>query len=116
MNKTSIKKIQQKLISQYQELLKNLNQEQQEIDISGDDIDAIQGRILANTINQLNLREAQKLQQIEKALTKIQNKTFGICEDCDGQIADKRLETNPHLTLCIDCAEDREQVMKRATR
>jgi RNA polymerase-binding protein DksA len=43
------------------------------------------------------------LAAIEKALTKIEAGTYGICERCGNPIAEERLEALPYAELCIDC-------------
>jgi DnaK suppressor protein len=115
MRKAAIDRIKKLLLAQRQELM-NKPRHDDEIDANGDDVDIIQGKILADTLKQLNLRETQKLKQIENALAKIQNKTFGDCEECGDPIAEKRLEYNPYFTLCFECAEEAEKVMKRVAR
>jgi DnaK suppressor protein len=55
-------------------------------------------------------REKNLLDKIEKALERIDNGTFGICEECDEAIAVKRLEARPETTLCIRCKEEQERV------
>jgi RNA polymerase-binding transcription factor DksA len=49
------------------------------------------------------LRESMK--DLEDALSKINNGTFGICESCKGPIADDRLVEMPAARLCYDCAD-----------
>ena len=49
------------------------------------------------------------LQEIEAALKRIEEGTYGICTNCGKQIAEERLEALPWATLCIDCARDRER-------
>ena len=48
--------------------------------------------------NDLNL-----LKDIDNALDKIRNGTYGICEECDEKINEKRLEANPVARYCISC-------------
>ena len=48
-------------------------------------------------------RERKLLGKIEEALNRIDEGTFGICEDCGEEIGLKRLEARPVTTLCIDC-------------
>ena len=48
--------------------------------------------------NDLNL-----LKDIDNALDKIKNGTYGICEECDEKINEKRLEANPVARYCISC-------------
>ena len=44
----------------------------------------------------------QVLADIEAALKKIENGTYGMCERCDKQISVERLEAMPWARLCID--------------
>jgi len=48
-------------------------------------------------------RERKLLSKIDEALLRIDEGTFGICEDCGEEIGLKRLEARPVTTLCIDC-------------
>jgi RNA polymerase-binding protein DksA len=44
----------------------------------------------------------QRLAQIEHALTKIEDGTYGICEQCGREIGEERLRARPWALLCID--------------
>ncbi len=44
-----------------------------------------------------------ELEQIEHALTRIKNGTFGVCVACGEEISDKRLDAIPYATKCKDC-------------
>jgi DnaK suppressor protein len=48
-------------------------------------------------------RERKLLSKIDDALNRIDEGTFGVCEDCGEDIGLKRLEARPVTTLCIDC-------------
>ncbi|MGW8185216.1 MAG: TraR/DksA family transcriptional regulator [Candidatus Moraniibacteriota bacterium] len=50
-----------------------------------------------------------RLKEVEAALNKIADGTFGICEDCNEYIPIKRLEAYPNATLCIECKEKQEK-------
>jgi DnaK suppressor protein len=43
------------------------------------------------------------LAHIDAALKRIEDGTFGICENCGKPIGTERLEAMPWVTLCIDC-------------
>lgn len=43
--------------------------------------------------------------QIERALQKVDEGTYGICENCGRPIAPERLEALPFASLCISCQE-----------
>lgn len=48
-------------------------------------------------------RERRLLTKIDEAIARIDEGTYGICEDCGEEIGLKRLEARPVTTLCIDC-------------
>lgn len=68
-------------------------------------MDALQGQ--AMSIATANRRKLE-LKSIERALSKIDNGEYGYCELCDAEIPVRRLEINPTVTHCIDCAEKQE--------
>lgn len=42
--------------------------------------------------------------KIKKALTRIEDRTFGICEKCSSQIENKILFKRPTATRCFSCS------------
>jgi RNA polymerase-binding transcription factor DksA len=44
-----------------------------------------------------------RLEDINDALSKIENGTYGICEICGKQIEEDRLEVNPAARTCKEC-------------
>ena len=48
-------------------------------------------------------RERKLLSKIDEAIARIEDGSYGICEDCGEEIGLKRLEARPVTTLCIDC-------------
>jgi DnaK suppressor protein len=51
--------------------------------------------------------EQQLLAEIDAALQRIEDGTYGICSNCGKSISPERLEALPWATLCIDCAKTR---------
>lgn len=51
----------------------------------------------------LNENERMRLQEVDESLDRIENGTFGICEECGGPIGLKRLEANPMAKYCVSC-------------
>jgi RNA polymerase-binding transcription factor DksA len=47
---------------------------------------------------------ADSLREVEDALGKLDEGTFGECESCGKEIAPARLEAKPAARLCITCA------------
>jgi DnaK suppressor protein len=60
---------------------------------------------------QIREKEIQVLHQIEKALSKIADGTYGQCESCADPIGLKRLQARPFTTLCISCKEEQESAV-----
>lgn len=54
-------------------------------------------------------RERQKLVQIEEALKKIDEGSYGICESCGDEIDEERLIAMPFAKLCLSCKIDLER-------
>jgi len=50
------------------------------------------------------------LLDIDECLRKIQEGTYGVCEECGEEISQKRLKVIPTATLCIDCKENKEKM------
>ena len=48
-------------------------------------------------------RERKLILKIGETLTRIDEGTFGICEECGEEISEERLKARPVTTLCIDC-------------
>src|SRR3954470_18911549 len=61
----------------------------------------------------LNDREREKLHAIDEALDRIKDKTYGICESCEGEIHLGRLKILPFTRLCVKCQEENEKESKR---
>jgi DnaK suppressor protein len=61
----------------------------------------------------LNDREREKLHAIDEALQRIFDKTYGLCESCEGEIQLGRLKVLPFTRLCVRCQEENEKESKR---
>ncbi len=58
-----------------------------------------------------------KLQQVERALTRLDDASYGMCHLCRTDIPLPRLRAQPDATLCVDCkteCEDRALLRVRA--
>jgi DnaK suppressor protein len=52
--------------------------------------------------------EEDTLGAIEEALERIENGTYGTCEECQGSIPKARLDALPHTPVCVKCAATRD--------
>jgi DnaK suppressor protein len=64
----------------------------------------------------LSDRERVKLKQIDDALERMDEDTYGVCESCGLEIAEERLEAMPFSRLCRDCQQDEEREAKSQRR
>jgi len=71
-----------------------------------------------NFLLRIRDRERKLIGKIQEALARIDDGTFGICEECGDDISEDRLKARPVTTLCIDCktkAEEEEKEKKKAS-
>ena len=53
--------------------------------------------------------EHDAIDQIEAAIERIEDGTYGQCEECGRKIAEPRLEAIPYAALCVRCASQEEE-------
>jgi DnaK suppressor protein len=117
MNKAQLKRFKGLLEEKRDEILKKAKQtlnEEMALDSSDlpDEMDLASSEYLQSLTFRLRGREKAFLDKIDKALVKIEDGTFGMCETCEEEISTKRLEARPETTLCIRCKEDQERAEK----
>jgi DnaK suppressor protein len=57
-------------------------------------------------------RERKLIAKMQEAIRRIDDGTFGICDDCSGPISEKRLLARPVTTQCIECKTKQEKIEK----
>ena len=117
MKKKELKRFEKLLNEKREEILRNakrtLNEDMTlDQDDLPDEMDLASSEYIQSFTFRLRGREKTFLKKIDYALTKIEDGTFGICEECGELIAGKRLEARPETTLCIRCKEDQERTEK----
>ena len=77
---------------------------------SGDD-QADAGAATWEREHELSLTNNAKelLEQIEHALERIDEGTYGVCESCGNAIGKMRLQAFPRATLCLTCKQKQER-------
>lgn len=111
---------------QLQEIKKNLIRQREALLTEAEDaLNTLPGQIMfpdagdqasaevdRNFMLRLREREQKLLKKIDDAVERIDNSTFGICENCGMDIDIRRLEARPVTTLCIDCKTLQEEEEK----
>lgn len=116
MKQTFINEVREKLQTERERLLKELtgfavaDPKAKTVDFTttfpefGDDEDENANEI-ADYSNKLSLENAleKELRDILDTLISIENKTYGVCKYCKGEISEERLRARPTSTSCIAC-------------
>lgn len=58
-------------------------------------------------------REHKLIKKVKKALNRIDDKSFGVCDKCGEDISIQRLKARPVTTQCIDC-KTKEEAFEKA--
>jgi len=108
----NIEKIREDLLKKKAEILESLanNNKEDLNEKSGveDAADVVTSEMSRETLYKLSQAERETLFYIEMALKKIENGTYGVCEECGAPIGEKRLEAIPWVRLCIECSQNEE--------
>jgi DnaK suppressor protein len=75
---------------------------------TGDSADAAFDSGSEEVSSQLAELEARELSQIERALARLKQGNFGVCEGCQKKIPVSRLNALPFSTTCIECQREME--------
>jgi DnaK suppressor protein len=65
--------------------------------------------LIADLDNAELTRDMQELREVEAALRRIDDQTYGACADCGRDIVLERLRAQPAATRCIDCQRMHER-------
>ena len=58
--------------------------------------------------------KSETLKKIDQALLRLEEGTYGRCQECDAEIAAPRLRALPFAALCRDCQEEAESNVRAA--
>jgi DnaK suppressor protein len=64
----------------------------------------------------LSDRERSKVRNIDDALLRMDDGSYGVCDSCGLEIAEERLEAMPFTRLCRDCQQDQEREARSQRR
>ena len=64
----------------------------------------------------LSDRERVKVKQVDDALGRLDDGTYGVCESCGLEITEERLQALPFTRLCRDCQQEQEKEAKSQRR
>lgn len=108
-----LEKFKQTFLEKKETILASLKSAEEEIDVDGDEVDEAAAGALGSLSANLSKRNLKTLNDIERALGRIQEGSFGECEECGEDIGEKRLMAKPDAVTCIGCAEKLEHMARQ---
>jgi len=119
VRKRDLAKFRKLLTDERSRILQNaIRMADRNVTIDADDVPDIVDLATSDLTLNLNVeireRERHLLNKIEVALAKIDDGSFGVCDDCGEAIAPGRIQARPVTTLCIKCKEEEEEQEKRS--
>ena len=112
MRKTDLVRFKKIFMEQRDQILMNVTLIDENLVIrpeDKDEVDQANADIEQNMRMQLKNREAFTLKKINSAIKRIEDGSYGECENCEEQIELRRLQARPTTTLCIACKEEEEK-------
>jgi RNA polymerase-binding protein DksA len=71
---------------------------------SGDSAEQAQERENDEVVDAIGNETAQSIRDVQAALGRIEDGSYGLCERCGEEIAPGRLKAIPEATRCVNCA------------
>ena len=110
MTKEELEYFKQKLLDRKEQILKNIKEAKDEINQlknseASDEADFATITSDASIEELISEKQQKELEEIDYALKKIEEGTYGICEMCEEEISIERLKVKPQARYCIVCRE-----------
>ncbi|MCX8111050.1 MAG: TraR/DksA family transcriptional regulator [Syntrophorhabdaceae bacterium] len=114
MDKEKIELFKKRLLEMRKDILnkaKRLKEDSYSLGTDGiqDMADAASNTYNVDILMSISDNDIKLLKEIDSAIDKINSGTYGICEECEEEINEKRLEVNPVARYCINCKRIMEQ-------
>lgn len=115
MDQNFLQEVEGILYQMKKEIISNLVSENENLDGllknhgPKDDVDVAAADIDSNLLDAISKKELIKLEQIDKAIARINFGTFGLCTRCGKQISKERILALPYSTVCMDCKLELEK-------
>ena len=120
MRRRNLKELKERLEQQRREVtgfLSRLETETRSLeqDVPQDSADRSVLNLSQETLFEQASQRRQQLRWIDAALTRIKRGSFGICQACELEISERRLEALPWTRYCLQCQQMIEQGVSRVT-
>ena len=114
MNKETLETYRKRLLKMRENILnkaKKLKEDSYNLGTDGiqDMADAASNTYNADILMSISDNDLTILKDIDNSLDKLSKGSYGICEECEEKISEKRLEANPVARYCITCKRQMEE-------
>jgi len=111
LDKNQIKEIEARLKMRHKELKGELDRLRKELSegVPQNFKDALPYKEEEEVTEDIDRMEEEEILQIEEALQRISDGTFGVCRECGKKINIERLKALPYSLECIECKEKKER-------
>ena len=98
-----------KLVAEGPQKIEPNRKDPSSVGVADEDEQAL-SEMMQTLASQRNKKQAERVAQIDRALRRLrsQPEEFGLCEECEEEIGDKRLALMPFATLCLECQSTRD--------
>ena len=113
MDPATLERIRQCLLARQQEIVRRIYELEEELQAASEPEieygDRAQAEDMEEDIEQLDEQSRREWEEIQAALQRLENGTYGICEACGKPISPERLEALPTARRCVPCQEKLEK-------
>jgi DnaK suppressor protein len=111
MTKTQLKEVREKLVAERELLIEKLKGNDLSVDDSEtpDPVDLAVRNYSKNVMLAVSENESKQLALVDEAITRVDDKEYGDCLNCEKEINPKRLNAIPWARYCLDCQQLVEQ-------
>ncbi len=113
MSKLNLEEIKDKLITERDSIIRKLSSNNLTIDDSEmpDPVDLAVNNYSKNVMLSVSENDSRQLVLINEALERLSDDEYGLCQNCEEEIVDKRLNAVPWAKYCLQCQELNEKGM-----
>jgi DnaK suppressor protein len=113
LSKKELNAVKERLLARRKMLLAGAKQEYSTVHardkgLMGDSFDVAQEVADESVSRGILATAGEEVGQIDAALERIENGSYGLCEVCGNQIPKQRLEILPYATMCVKCKNELE--------
>jgi len=112
MNDKELRKLGKQLEAMKKDIYADVEQTLTEMNIQSGNIPDPNDRASVESDRSFELRlrgrEQKLMEKIDEALSRIEDGTYGVCDECGEDITVQRLEARPVAKFCIDCKTKQE--------